>query len=41
MVGLTRALTSYCGITGFGSQKATRNNSSPIDRAVDWSSKTW
>lgn len=46
-VALTQKIDDFCGvrdnvIAGMpGSDKATRNNSAPIDKAVDWSRKTW
>jgi signal transduction histidine kinase len=46
-LGITQAIDKYCGVqdNAFGpmpgSTKATLNNSSPIDQAVDWSTKKW
>lgn len=45
VLGVTQAIDSYCGVEDYvlssGSTKATQNNNSPIDRAVDWSAKHW
>lgn len=46
-VALTQKIDQFCGVSDNviagmpGSDKATRNNSMPIDKAVDWSKKTW
>lgn len=46
-VGLTQDIDAFCRvldniIPGLpGSTAATKNNSMPIDKAVDWSKSTW
>lgn len=40
-MGLLNALNSYCGVSGLGSEKAGKNGSSTLDKAVDWSAKNW
>lgn len=41
-LGLQQALSKFCGVYSFkGSDKAGANGSSPIDKAVNWSSKKW
>ncbi|WP_159828983.1 hypothetical protein [Arthrobacter sp. 9AX] len=41
-VGLSKALDSYCGLTGgFQPGSSSKNVSSTLDKAVDWSAKRW
>jgi hypothetical protein len=41
-VGLSKALDSFCGLSGgFKPGTAARNGSSPLDSAVNWSAKRW
>lgn len=43
VMGVTNAVSQFCGETAselLGGH-ASRNNSRPIDDAVDWNSKTW
>ncbi|CAN7342860.1 hypothetical protein [Arthrobacter sp. LjRoot14] len=41
-VGLSQALDSFCGLSGgFQPGKASRNASTPLDEAVNWSAKRW
>lgn len=40
-VGITKALSSFCGITGLGNEKASKNKNTAIDKAVNWSAKNW
>lgn len=41
-LGITQAVNSYCGLNGITTQeKAKRNNANPLEKAVDWSAKSW
>ncbi|WP_075365038.1 hypothetical protein [Desulfosporosinus metallidurans] len=46
-LGVTKSIDNFCGcsdniIAGLpSSTRATKNNSSSIDKAVDWSAKRW
>lgn len=41
-VGLSKALDSFCGLPGgFQPGTASRNGSSPLNEAVNWSAKRW
>lgn len=41
-LGVSQAINSYCGLNGITPQeKAKRNNANPLEKAVDWSAKSW
>ena len=40
-LGLMNALNTFCGTSGLGHETAKKNADLSIDKAVDWSSKTW
>ncbi|MGJ3191240.1 hypothetical protein [Paenarthrobacter sp. FR1] len=42
MLGLSEALSKYCGVYSFkGNDKARSNGSATLEKAVNWSSKKW
>lgn len=46
VIGLRNALNNFCGTTGLRAlrgepEEASRNNSTPIEEAVDWDASYW
>lgn len=42
MLGLSEALSNYCGVNSLkGNDKARSNGSNSLEKAVNWSAKKW